>query len=81
MQNIIDGVVLLGFALCLEVFWHAKPMPLVEICYYLRDNRIEVSSKKQLVCCILKLNALLLFAPDGPGRVSSISGGNMESTK
>lgn len=81
MENRIDGVVLLGFALCLKVFWHATPVPLVEIHYYLRDNPIDVSSEKKLVYRILKLNALLLFPPAGPWRISSISGDNIESTR
>lgn len=47
MENRIDGVVLLGFALFLKVFWHATPMSLVEFHYYLCDNTIDVSSEKE----------------------------------
>lgn len=49
MENRIDGVVLLGFALCFKLFWHATPVPLVEIHYYLSVNPVDVSSEKNLV--------------------------------
>lgn len=49
MENRISGVVLLVFALCLKVFRHATPVPLVEIRYYISDNPVDVSSEKNLV--------------------------------
>lgn len=70
----------LRFCPLLKVFWHATPMPLVEIHYFLCDNPIDMSSEKKLVYCIVKLNASLLFPPAEPWRISSVSGDNMEST-
>lgn len=70
----------LRFCPLLKVFWRATPMSLVEIHYFLCDNPIDMSSEKKLVHCIVKLNALLLFPPAGPWRISSVSGDNVEST-
>ena len=62
MENRIDGVVLLGFALCLKVFWHAMLMPLVEIHYYLCDNPMDVSSEKNAGLLHSKAKCPLTFS-------------------